>query len=442
MKIFLIILLIVYINFGFNLFADEIKQIQETQNFVRGEIIIKPVNIKTFKDGEKKAPIVTKDFIKKYSSYIESITQYKNTDIFILKTKNAPNYKDLIINLKNDSNIEDASLNYIASIEEETDLKNTPNDPGLQFQYGLNNTGVLYHPDNSGSAKPGNDIKALLGWYWGTGDPEVIIAVLDTGIALDHEDLKNKLTTGYNFIAENDNPYDDHGHGTMVASIAAAETNNGIGMAGVSWNSIIMPVKVMDNEGNGSYLQIAAGIRYAVDYGAKIINLSAGGQNPSFILEDACKYAHDNGVMIIAASGNISAAVYYPAAYDDYCLAVGASDYNDEISAFSNFGPSIDVVAPGVAVFGAVYSPDEPEKLSGYGWNSGTSFAAPFVSGAAAVLMSNKSFLTVDMAMKLIKMTADDVNFEILPGIDDNMGYGRLNLSRLLSPFSLIPSNR
>ncbi len=425
--------LIILISICFIFFTEIIEPKQTSQDFVKNEILIKPVNIKLI--NKKKSAIITRSFIKKYSLFIESISPYKETDTFIIKTRNNCNNEEMVANLKNDINIRNASLNYIASIEEVKQKK--PDDPGFQFQYGLNNTGALFAPDNTDTAKSGSDIKALSGWFWAIGDPEVIIAIVDTGVALDHEDLKDKIIAGYNFVSDSNNTYDDHGHGTMVASIAAAQSNNGIGMAGVAWNSLIMPIKVMDSEGNGSYLQIAAGIRYAADNGAKIINLSLGGINPSFILEDACKYAYDKGAVIVAASGNIGGAVYYPAAYDDYCIAVGASDYNDEIAGFSNFGQSIDIVAPGVAVYGAVYKPDEPEKLSAYGWDSGTSFSAPYVSGAAAVLISYKPFLNPAMVMKLIKVTADDVNFDTFPGIDDYMGYGRLNLSRLLSPYEL-----
>ena len=427
----------IYISFVLLLTASGQKP--DKQPFTENEIIVKPVKVKIINDGRKKVALVTKSFIKKHSLYIRSISQFKTSDLFIIKTKNNCNNEDLVKELKNDPNIIDASLNYIASVEnnKETSSQNTPDDPAFQFQYGLNNTGILFNHDNSDTAKSGSDIKALSGWWWATGDSDVIIAVIDTGVAIDHEDLKNKIIGGYNFVSDNNNPYDDHGHGTMVASIAAAETNNGIGMAGVAWNCLIMPVKVMDNEGNGSYLQIAAGIRYAADNGAKVINLSVGGINPSFILEDACKYAFEKGSVIIAASGNINSSVYYPAAYDDYCLAVGASDYKDELAAFSNYGPSIDIVAPGVAVFGAVYIPAEPDKLNGYGWDSGTSFSTPYVSGAVAILLSYKPFLTTNMVMDLLRMTADDVNIDTYPGTDDYMGYGRLNINRLLSPYEL-----
>jgi subtilisin family serine protease len=127
-----------------------------------------------------------------------------------------------------------------------------------------------------------------------------------------------------------------------VASIAAAETNNSIGMAGVCWQSMIMPIKCFDSLGDGSYLAIAGGIRFAADRGARIINMSFGGESDSFILEDACQYAFSKGCVLIAATGNDGGPVRYPAQYDDYCLAVGASNASDQLADFSNFGSQVD----------------------------------------------------------------------------------------------------
>jgi thermitase len=198
-----------------------------------------------------------------------------------------------------------------------------------------------------------------------------------------------------------------------------------------------MPIKVTDGDGYGSYLAISYGMRYAVDNGARVINLSLGGRNSSFILEDACAYCYDNGAVMAASAGNTNTAVGYPAAYDEYCLAVAATDANDERTNWSNYGPQIDVAAPGYFVWGAYYSPDEPDNLNSYTWNSGTSFATPHVSGAAALVMSHKPHLTNTQIMALIKYTADDVNASQHPGIDDYLGYGRINIKTLLGPYEL-----
>jgi len=168
-----------------------------------------------------------------------------------------------------------------------------------------------------------------------------------------------------------------------------------------------------------------------------VLPLNRGPISDSFILKDACRYAYERGCILVAATGNTTSDVLFPARYNDYCIAVGASDANDNIALFSNFGPSVDVVAPGVDIFGALYSPATPGDLKLYGWGSGTSYAAPQVAGAVALLVAYKPFLTNSQIMILLKYTADDVNFSSYPGIDDYMGFGRINLETLLGPYLL-----
>lgn len=367
----------------------------------------------------------------RYKEQVKSVTPYRHGHYYIMETHQDGTEKDLCGTLEQDPNIIAVSLNYIAHITAVT----PPNDPYFEYQYALQNTGQVYLPSVSYSGTAGSDLSALAGWEWSTGTSDVIIAVLDTGICWNHEDLMHKVITGYNFVDDNDNPYDDHGHGTFAASIAAADTNNGTGMAGVSWNSRLMPVKVMSSNGYGSYLAIGTGIRYAADHGAKVINLSIGGASSSFILEDACQHAYSMGSLVVASTGNQGGNVLYPAAYDDYCLAVGASDDDDNYASYSNHGPQVDVVAPGSWVFGAIFQPDNPEQFNNYGWSSGTSYSCPYAAGTAALLFSYKPFLTPSQVMDLIRYTADDVNKSEHPGVDDYMGYGRINLETLLAPF-------
>lgn len=311
-----------------------------------------------------------------------------------------------------------------------------PNDIGFPYQYALKNTGQPYGPYDEVGTR-GADIKATLGWDWTTGSDAVVIAVIDTGVALNHEDLKNKMFAGYNFLAPASPPQDDEGHGTLVASVAAAETHNHIGIAGVCWKAKIMPLKVLDSSGQGNDLDIATAIQYAADHGAKVINMSLGGPGASFVLQDACRYAYEKGLVLVAATGNESSAVDYPAAFDAYVLAVGASDANDQLAGFSNYGPEVDVVAPGIWILGAYFDPDNPTDMQSYAWASGTSLSTPQVSGAAALLFSYKPFLTADQAMNLLRYTADDVNRSVYAGVDNYMGYGRINLQTLLAPYIL-----
>ena len=162
-------------------------------------------------------------------------------------------------------------------------------------------------------------------WDTTTGSSSITIAIVDSGVDSTHPDLSSKVVAGYDFVNDDSDPSDDEGHGTHVAGIAAAATNNNDGVAGVAWGSMIMPIKVMDTDGYGSYLCIASGIRWAADNGADIINLSVGGPNPSFILEDAVNYAHSAGCLLVAAAGNDSGPIRYPAAYDDYVMSTPAT---------------------------------------------------------------------------------------------------------------------
>lgn len=389
--------------------------------YVPDQIIVEP------KSKEKDSRLFRYKLQLKYGSQIQAINVHPHTGYHILHLLPGANINELLTALSRDPLIAKTSLNYIAGIQREE-----PSDPFFYFQYALYNYGQIYYPGNLQSGLSGSDIKALEGWDWTIGRAEVIIAVVDTGVASDHEDLFDKVITGYDFIHDRIDAMDDNGHGTLVASIATADTDNYLGSAGVCWMSAIMPVKTFDSTGSGDYLAIAAGIRFAADHGAHILNLSFGGVDDSFILKDACRYAFERGCVLVAATGNDSTEVLFPARYDEYCIAVGASDAEDLIAPWSNRGHQVDVVAPGVFVFGALFSPDEPDNLNLYGWGSGTSFAAPHVSGAAALLLSYKPFLFNSQVMGLIKYTADDVNNRLYPGVDDYMGYGRINLKTLL----------
>jgi thermitase len=368
----------------------------------------------------------------KYKSQIKHLQAHRIQDYYIAETIEGCDIETLCQQLRREPFIVDASPDYYAVI-----TSTFPNDLYFQYQYGLYNTGQVYLLETGLTGTEGSDIKATEGWDWTRGSDSIIIAVIDSGVAWDHEDLHSRIVPGYDFVNDDSDPYDDHGHGTFAASIAAAETNNGVGIAGVSWHARIMPIKVMDYDGYGSYLAIATGMRYAVDNGARVLNLSIGGRNPSFILEDASAYCYNNGAVIAAATGNSGSAVLYPAAYDDYCLAVAATDANDERPNWSNYGPQVDVAAPGNFVLGAYYSPNDPGNLNSYIWRSGTSFSTPHVAGAAALVMAYKPSLTNSQIMALIKYTADDVNASTHPGVDDFLGYGRINLQTLLGPYEL-----
>ncbi len=336
--------------------------------------------------------------------------------------------------LRRNADIELARPDYRAR------LADVPNDAYfLSYQYSLRNLGGVL--DIGPSVQPqitaGADIKAVPAWDAAKGDPELLIAIVDTGLDLSHPDLATKVySSGYDFANDDDEADDDHWHGTHVAGIAAADTGNSLGIAGVAWNCKLLPVKVTDASGDGYYSWIIDGIIWAVDQGADVINISMGGEYNDAFLEDACKYAYDHGVVVVAAAGNDGGAgVLYPAAYDDYVLAVAASDYDDEIVSWSNYGPQVDVAAPGVYILSTA-----PRAYVGTGnppylFASGTSMAAPHVSGLAALIKSLKPGLSVADVMNVIRYTADDVNAATAPGLDDHAGYGRVNMERALTPY-------
>jgi serine protease len=287
-------------------------------------------------------------------------------------------------------------------------------------------------------------------WDTVTGGP-VIVAVVDTGIRADHPDLQGVTVAGYDFVDNDDDPTDpgcptdptDPSHGTHVAGTIAALTNNSTGVAGVAWGGSsavrIMPVRVLGYDsasntcGVGYYSQIAAGIRFAADNGAKVINLSLGGPYDSDILRDAVTYAVSKGAVVVAAAGNDAGPVLYPAAYPE-SIAVSAVACDDTLASYSNRGPQIWVAAPGGDITPAC--PDWPD-YRGYVWSTGwspassntyygmqgTSMAAPHVSGVAALLFA-RGYSTPDAVRNRLRETA----FDLGPtGRDDFFGWGLVN---------------
>jgi type VII secretion-associated serine protease mycosin len=281
-----------------------------------------------------------------------------------------------------------------------------PDDPYYQsFQWGL------------------PQIEMEKAWDITTGDPSIIVAVLDTGVASDHPDLAGKVIAGYDFVNNDDNPYDDNGHGTFTAGIAAARGNDGTGVAGVSWGAQIMPVKILNSEGAGSVEDFTQGIRYAADHGARVINVSAGMPVASRAMADAVDYAYSKGCFLVAAAGNTpDGQPNYPAAFDQV-EAVGASGRNDTTTGFSSFGQYLDVVAPGAGIVSTSWSDGDLT----YDSASGTSASAPFVSGLASLILSVRPDLTNTQIKQIIESTADD---EGPSGWDEHFGNGRINAYR------------
>jgi thermitase len=259
-------------------------------------------------------------------------------------------------------------------------------------------------------------------WDYTTGSRDVVIAVLDSGITNAHPEFTDRILPGYDFINDDNDPEDDHGHGTHVAGIAAAAINNGIGMAGICGECSILPVKVLNKNNAGTWSGVAEGLVYAVDQGADIVVLSLGSKTKSQIIEEAVNYAIAHNVLIVAAAGNANSADnFYPAAFDGV-LGVGATDKNDEKWILSNFGTQVDVVAPGDGIYSTFNN--IADSAGGYAVLSGTSMATPHVAGLAGLLLTQNPTRTAAELLSLIETTATDLG---QLGYDNQFGFGRID---------------
>ena len=278
----------------------------------------------------------------------------------------------------------------------------SPDDPYFGIQWGL------------------TKIEAPQAWEVTTGSSSINIAILDSGVDLDHPDLANKLISNINFSSSATTD-DIYGHGTHVAGIAAAMTDNKVGVAGLGYSATIMNVKVLGDSGSGSYSGVASGIIWAADNGAEVINMSLGGSSDSSTLEDAVDYAWGKGVVVVASAGNSgSTTPSYPAYYTN-CIAVAATDANDAKASWSNYGDWVDVAAPGVSIYSTL-------KDNGYGYKSGTSMASPHVAGLAGLVFTTVSDTNGDGRLN------DEVRSRIEANCDDiglsGIGYGRINAAQ------------
>jgi thermitase len=332
-------------------------------------------------------------------------------------------------------------------------LTTTPNDPLFYLQYALSNSGqAIGDVPGSPQGKASADIKAPMGWEESKGREDVIIGVIDTGLDFDHPDLQNKyVSKGKDFANGDDDATDDHGHGTYVASIIAAETDNNIGIAGVAWNCKVLPAKVFTADEYCLASWVIEAILWLVDQGVDVINFSIGLETTdpaeAQALENAIKYAYEQDIVLVASAGNDSGAVLFPAAFDDYVLAVAATDYNDSRTIWSNFGPEIDVAAPGVRIWGCVpvwFPPLEwdDNSIEPYSPATGTSASAPHVSGLAALIRSVKPNLEAGDVMNIIRYSSDDVNQDLYPGKDQFVGHGRINAENALVPLIISPEKK
>src|SRR5579864_3446946 len=260
-----------------------------------------------------------------------------------------------------------------------------------------------------------SQIFAPAAWSSTTGSASVVIAIIDTGVESTHPDLASKMVAGWNIYGKNSDTSDVYGHGTMVAGTAAAATDNGIGMAGVCWNCLIMPVRISDTKGYATYSNMASGISWAASHGARVANLSYEASTSSTVTQAAQAFMNAGGVVTIAAGNE---GIFISAPDNSSALTVGGLNGTNTLYSWSNYGNIIDLVAPG-----SVYT---TFPGGGYGLASGTSFAAPIVAGVAGLMFSANPSLTPASVMSMLKQSATDLG---APGWDSTFGWGDVNAS-------------
>jgi subtilisin family serine protease len=391
----LVVVLVVIASFLYQsspLTASPRSGLDKEGDFVDGQLIIK---LKPRVDESLLQNILTQHGL----SVAGSIPKRKLVLVNLPKGFLVDTFKEV---LSRNPNIEYVEKNYIYHAIQ------TPNDQYYSLQY--------HH----------QKIDDPQAWDIETGDSSVVIAVLDTGVQSSHPDLSGKVLTGRNFVGSSvsTNTTDGHGHGTGVAGIATAKTNNSTGVAGVCWGCTILPIKVLGDNGSGTLFDVIEGINYVADYAMQnpnkrvIINMSLGGPcSSSLIDQQAIDNAWSKGVVIFAAAGNDGDSTPQCPAARNHVIAVSATDRNDNLASFSNFGSYIDVSAPGVSI-------PTTWKDSGYVYFSGTSAASPVAAGVAALIWSRNPSLTNAQVEELVQDTADDLGAQ---GKDPQFGYGRVN---------------
>jgi RHS repeat-associated protein len=398
-----------------------------TRPHKEGEIIVK------FKQD---APPSLRDLIVQTYAGSEKQSRGRGRSSTI-KIKDGLDLSNTIFNLKlMDAVIEYAEPNYIVTRTGNLNRPNrprrpkqdpqTPNDSRFGSQWALSNTG-----QNNGA--PGSDIGALAGWQRTTGSEKTIIAVIDTGVDTSHPDLAGNLwvnkqeskgkqgedddgdgyvddLAGWNFVNDSNNVTDDHGHGTAMAGIIAAEGDNREGIAGVMWRASIMPLKALDNTGSGTISDVVEAIDFAATHGASVINCSFGTDGYSQALLDAINRASMSGALVVTSAGNegrdLSREPYYPASYTaGNLITVGATANGDQLAEFSNWGEGqVQIAAPGIDILTTYPNGD-------YVSVTGTSAAAPLVAGVAGLLKTIRGWVSAQAVRRGLIDGARKTNF-------------------------------
>ena len=352
--------------------------------------------------------------------------------VSLAMTQPGADIRELVTMLQADAAVEYAEPNsYVypgaaQAIPDDTHFQNE--------QWNLNNTGQTL-------GTPDADIDAAEAWTVATGRPEIMIAVLDTGIRGNHPELRDRVARGgYSFPEDTHLPKDDHHHGTQVSGIIGGRVNNRFVIAGINGWSPILPVQVLSDAGPGTSADIADGIVFAVDNGAAVLNMSIVSKTPNLLIIDSVAYAEAAGVTQIGCNGNDGTTqLNYPASYSEV-ISAGQTDHNDQRGALANVTNTLDVVAPGVMAPTTRWGDNLDEVVLVNGW----SFAAPHVSAVSGVLLALDPTLTPTQVRNVLQSTAIDMigdPTEDLPGRDDYYGWGRINMDAAVRSLGLMSTS-
>ena len=328
----------------------------------------------------------------------------------LVKT-NGRSVEQTLADLRADPDVLYAEPDYVIQLADGEVEAVTVNDPKAGEQYSLDR------------------MQVRRAWNVTTGADNVI-AVLDTGVQFSHPDLAGRLLPGHDFVNSDSNASDDNGHGTWVSGIIAARVNDGYGTAGISWSDKILPVKIMSATGSGFTSTLISGLRYAADQGADVINMSIGGYPSSTSVQDAVNYAWTKGAVLVGAAGNNRLEQsHYPASHANV-ISVSATQMDDEFTNWSNYGPKVDVSAPGGSVLTTNCDRGITASCAYYGSHiviSGTSFAAPNTAGVVALIRARYPNDSPQQVVNRLTSTVDDLGFA---GWDKRYGHGRVNAYR------------
>ena len=353
--------------------------------------------------------------------------------------------------LSNNPNVEFAEPDFIRTSGMPSVMP--VNDPFIGYKWDLDNTGTLYNSTGAvvvSGATPDADIdwREAYEYLGGQTGGSVIVGIMDTGIRADHEEIAGRIAVAYDHFAGDADPADDDGHGTHVAGIIAAAANNARGVSGVAFGDVRFAIGKVCGQiygGPRGYgcptSAVASGIRWAVDNGAAVINLSLGGSVASSTEQSALAYARSRNVLPFCATGNDNGPVSYPAAFPE-CIGVAATDWHDGRASYSNFGSEAELAAPGG-------DDEDPNGYSyilssyfdapnSYAFMAGTSMATPQVVGLAALLHA-LGYTDDDAKLQRLISTVDDLG---AAGRDPQFGHGRINAYRAVSGTTPPPSNQ